>query len=239
MKNMVICWFSCGVTSAVATKIVIQKGYDVRIMYIDTHSEHPDSQRFLHDCENWFGRKVEVYCSEEYHNHFNVIERKKCINTPYGAPCTLELKKRVRWRIEDDVRKWDAQVFGYDVSERQRAIRFRQQYPKAKAIYPLIDAQLTKEDCMALLRKANIEIPMMYRLGFHNNNCIGCVKGKTGYWTKIKSEFPEVFERMAKLERKLGHTCINGVFLDEMKPVDMPPLVESCSLFCDPDFLDI
>ena len=182
---MVISWFSCGVTSAVATKIVLQKYDDVRIMYIDTHSEHPDSLRFLHDCERWFGRKVEVYSSDVYNNHFDVIERKKCINTPYGAPCTLELKKKVRWRIEDDVRKWDAQVFGYDVSERHRAIRFRQQYPKARSIYPLIDAQLTKEDCLALLRKANIEIPMMYRLGFHNNNCIGCVKGKMGYWTKI------------------------------------------------------
>lgn len=236
---MIISWFSCGITSTVATKIVLHQYKDVRIVYINTGSEHPDSMRFLHDCESWFGQKIEVYSSHRYKSHFDVIERKRCINTPFGAPCTLELKKKVRWSLEDSFGEWDGQVFGYDISERKRAQRFTEQNPKAKAIFPLIESGLSKEDCLSLVRKAGIEQPAMYRLGFHNNNCVGCVKGGRGYWTKIKKCFPEVYERMARIERELGHTCIKGVFLDEMKPVDTPPLVESCSLFCDPDFLDL
>lgn len=236
---MVISWFSCGATSAIATKLALNQYNDVRIIYIDTHSEHADSMRFLQDCENWFGQKIEIYSSQKYANHFDVIERKRFFNSPAGASCTLELKKKVRWRIEDCIKEWDGQVFGYDISERHRAKRFREQYPNAKAIYPLIERQLAKSDCLALLKRVPIEIPMMYRLGYHNNNCVGCVKGKKGYWWKIKNDFPDVFERMAVLERELGHSCINGCFLDELKPVDLPPLVESCSLFCDPDFLDI
>ena len=57
----------------------------------------------------------------------------------------------------------------------------------------------------------------MYRLGYTNANCIGCVKGGKGYWNKIREDFPEIFKQTAELERKAGHSCINGVFLDELK----------------------
>ena len=236
---MIISWFSCGVTSAIATKITLQRKNDVRVIYIDTGSEHPDSVRFLHDCEKWFNHPIEIYSSSEYHSHFDVIEKTKFLNSPYGARCTLELKKKVRWAIEDEMKVWDGQVIGYDISEKNRAIRFRQQYPKAKAIFPLVEHQLSKSDCMVLIRKAGIELPQMYRLGFHNNNCIGCVKGSKGYWSHIKLHFPDVFDRMAKLEREIGHSCIRDCYLDELIPVNLPPIVESCSLFCDPDFIDI
>ena len=236
---MVICWFSCGATSAVATKIMLQKNKEVRIIYIDTHSEHADSMRFLHDCEKWFNHPIEIYSSPKFVNHWDVIERERFLNSPFGARCTLELKKKVRWMIEDEIKNWDAQMFGFDISETKRAIRFKEQYPMTKACFPLIEKQLSKSDCLALLRKANIEIPMMYRLGYHNNNCVGCVKGGKGYWSKIKKDFPDVFDRMAKIERELNNSCIKGCFLDELKPVEMPPIVESCSLFCDPEFIDV
>ena len=236
---MVISWFSCGVTSAVATKLALQLFSDVSIVYIDTGSEHPDSKRFLHDCEKWYGKEIMIFRSGKYVNHFDVIEKRRYINSPFGAPCTKALKKDVRYYVEDRFKCWDAQVFGFDISEKKRAERFREQYPGTKACFPLLVDQLTKTDCMALIEKAGIELPMMYRLGFHNNNCIGCVKGRKGYWCAIRKHFPDVFDRMARLERLIGHSCISDCFLDELGEYNLPPLVPSCSLFCDPDFMDI
>jgi hypothetical protein len=94
------------------------------------------------------------------------------------------------------------------------------------------------------LYEAGIEIPAMYKLGYTNNNCIGCVKGQQGYWNKIRIDFPEVFERMAKLERELN-VAINKtyagdgkrkrVFLDELDPqagrYTMEPNIE-CGVLC-------
>lgn len=54
-------------------------------------------------------------------------------------------------------------------------------------------------------------------LGYRNNNCIGCVKGGMGYWNKIRVTHPDVFERMAAEERRLGFS-LNTVFLDELRP---------------------
>jgi hypothetical protein len=44
----------------------------------------------------------------------------------------------------------------------------------------------------------------MYKLGYKNNNCIGCVKGGMGYWNKIRKDFPEDFKKMADLEQEMG-----------------------------------
>ena len=236
-----LAWFSCGVTSAIACKLALKQYKKVRLIYIETGSHHPDSLRFLKDCENWYGQKIEIHRSLKYSSHFDVIERKHFINSPYGAPCTLELKKKVRYSIEDEQKNWHGQIFGFDYcsNEIKRAERFLVEYPKAKAIFPLIEKQLTKQDCMGMLLNANIKIPMMYKLGYKNNNCIGCVKGSMSYWNHIRKDFPSTFNKMAVLERKLKATCLhdaNGnIYLDQLDPqrgLNENPLVPECSIYC-------
>ena len=81
--------------------------------------------------------------------------------------------------------------------------------------------------------------PQTFWLGYDNNNCVGCVQGGMGYWNKVRVDFPETFDRMAKLERRLGNTVLrdNGeaLYLDELDPhrgnaSDEPDI--ECSLLC-------
>lgn len=67
----------------------------------------------------------------------------------------------------------------------------RTESPEIMGRFPLIEAGLQKEDCFAALQAAGIELPVMYRLGFDNNNCIGCPKGGNAYWNLIRKHFPE------------------------------------------------
>ena len=146
---------------------------------------------------------------------------------------------------EDSIQTWDGQVWGFDFCAREinRAIRFRQQNPKTKPLFPLIERMITKQDALAMLKRAGIAIPAMYQLGYSNNNCIGCVKGGIGYWNKIRKDFPECFKRMAEIERLVNATCLkdeNGrIFLDELEPnrgENIAPIVPDCSLFCAIEF---
>lgn len=238
-KNSVIAWFSCGATSAVATKLAIKEFGNVDVYYIDTGGEHPDNKRFLEDCQAWFAQKIHIRKSRIYASPMDVYRRTRFLNGASGARCTLELKKKVRWEIEDELQEWKSQVFGFDIAEIKRFTRFRQQYPKAKPIAPLITNGLDKASCLAILQSEGIELPAMYRLGFHNNNCIGCVKGGKGYWCAIRKHFPDVFNTMAKIEREIQHSCIKDCYLDELGEYNLPPIVPSCSIFCDPDFLNV
>ncbi len=232
----VLVWFSCGAASAVATKLALSK-YSQRVViaYCDTGSEHPDNQRFLVDCEKWFDVPVVRLKSQRYRDTWDVWENRRFLVSPEGAPCTTELKKMVRFAFQ---RADDIQIFGYTAEERARSERFRALNFEVRLETPLIDAGLTKADCLAMVERAGIELPAMYRLGYRNNNCIGCVKGGIGYWNKIRRDFPEVFARMATLERRLGRTVLpvaRGAFLDELDPsrgnhADEPDF--ECSLLC-------
>lgn len=207
MSPRIVCWFSAGAASAVATKLTLaQHGHDsVAIVYTDTGSEHPDNVRFRAECERWFGHPVEVLKSEKYADTWDVWERRRFLAGQHGAPCTGELKKKLRYayQLPDDV-----QVFGYTAEEQHRVDQFRRDNFDVDLRTPLIERGLTKSDCLAMVDRAGIELPAMYRLGYRNNNCIGCVKGGIGYWNKIRRDFPDVFARMADLERRLGHSIL-------------------------------
>lgn len=218
-------WFSCGAASAYAAKLAIDKyGDDCEVLYCDTLKyEHPDNLRFLRDCERWFGRKIKILKSNRYEDIYDVFEKTGRLVGPGGARCTTELKKNVRRRYEVPE---DRHIFGFTVEEKERINRFHRENPELDAEFILFDNGITKRDCLLALKNAHIEIPMMYKLGYKNNNCIGCVKGSAGYWNKIRVDFPEMFDKMSKIERKLG-VAINKkyvkgerikVFLDELEP---------------------
>jgi hypothetical protein len=243
----VVAWFSCGATSAVAVKLAIEQHpeADISVVYIDTGSEHADNVRFLADVSRWIGRPIETIKSDKYPDTWSVWESRRYIAGIAGAPCTLELKKAVRerWEKEHEWTVWEPQVFGFDASERDRADQFAANQPEVRLWTPLIAAGITKDECFMRLQSADIALPAMYLLGYRNNNCIGCPKGNAGYWNKIRRDFPEVFARMAALERDLGakicQATIGGVrqrvHLDELPPTagrysDEPPV--SCGLLC-------
>ena len=70
---MIIAWFSCGVTSAVACKIALSLYNDVHIYYIETGSGHPDNHRFIIDCEKWYGQSIHTIRSDMYLNEEDVL----------------------------------------------------------------------------------------------------------------------------------------------------------------------
>ena len=244
---MKILWFSCGVTSAVACKLALEKygKDDCIVVYINIGTAHPDNVRFISECEKWYGCKVYQFESEDFKDQFDVIRRTKYVNGASGARCTLELKKKVRWAIEAMcVGEISGQVFGFEYTKKEvnRAIRFKEQYPDSKPLFPLIDAKMTKPNCLSLLIREGVEIPKIYQLGYPNNNCIGCVKGGMGYWNKIREDFPDVFKEMSEMETLVGRSCIKGTFLKDLEPGrghEQLPIMPDCGTFCEVEFADI
>lgn len=233
-------WFSCGITSTIACKIAIDEGKDVDLWYIETGAEHPDNARFINDCEKWFGRKINIARSNKFSCPLDVA-KKELFNTPYGAPCTKYLKREVRQK--QIMPLYDGSVihifgFEYSLHEVNRALRWKEQHTK-NCYFPLIEKRLTKPDCLLRLKNANIEIPMMYKLGYKNNNCIGCFKGGAGYWNKIKKDFPDVFEAISQIEQETQHTILKKdgqqLYLKDL-PADMGNytdlIIPECDLFC-------
>lgn len=226
-RERVVVWFSCGAASAMAAKIAISTypAETVKIVYQDTGSEHPDNKRFLADVEKWLGKQVIVLKHPKYNDTWEVWETQRYLANQYGAPCTKFLKKATGRKFANTAT--DLEVFGYTCEEAERIERFRKANPEVDMWAPLMERMINKADCLAFLKNAGIELPVMYRMGYRNNNCIGCVKGGMGYWNKIRKDFPEVFERMAELEERLGASLLRLTNEDgkriRMQLKDLPP----------------
>ena len=230
---MKVCWFSTGISSFVACYLA--KDID-EIIYTHVPNQHPDSLRFLHDCERILKRKITILQSSRYKDVDDVIVKTRCVNTPYGAPCTKYLKRDVRKEWENKNPDHHIYVWGFDRNEFQRAKRIEISMPDYEHEFPLIDNNLSKEDAHGIAERLGLKRPVMYDIGYLNNNCIGCVKGGKGYWNKIRKDFPEVFARRAEQEREIGHSCIKGTFLDELDPTKgnmKQDVMEECGIFCE------
>ena len=228
-KQTVIAWWSGGVTSAVAVKWALETYQNVEVVFIDTKNEDVDTYRFLRDCEKWYGRKIKTITSK-YDKITEVWDKYKTLNTANGAICSSELKRSVRVKYQDFTRHY-AQVFGFDNTEKERHRNMRLNYPEINNISPLIEQNLSKKDCIDILKEVKIELPNMYKLGYNNNNCFqtGCIRGGVGYWQKIKREEPAKFDAMAEREhrytkqRKQAVTVLRVKKDGEMYPCFLKP----------------
>jgi len=229
-----ISWFSAGVSSAVATKLAIDE-ID-RILYTHIDDQHPDTMRFVKDCEQWFGKTVEILQSpvktvSAAMSYFD--------SRGFGAwsPCTQILKRMVRSEFERENKTIKLRyVWGMDFKESDRANRILTAMLKQEHIFPLIEKKLSKVQAHEILAASGIKRPTMYELGYHNNNCVGCVKGGMGYWNKIRVDFPHVFKERSQLERDLGGCFIKGVYLDELSPDagrHESMILDDCGILCE------
>jgi len=238
----VICRFSCGVASAVATKLALAKYrlFDREIIITRSHtgSEHPDNERFMADCARWFNAPVVEQRSTRFKDTWDVWGRERFITSAWGSSCTDELK---RIPSEAMIRRGDILVFGYNIGEEGRAARLRKANDHVTIETPLIDAGLTKSDCLAIVERAGIALPAMYLLGYTNNNCPACPKAGMAHWNKLRITHPDQFERMAALQRELGpgsgfHVYKgNRITLDELPPNAgrmADEITVECSIMC-------
>ena len=243
MGERIVCWFSTGAASAIASMLTLREfrsRAEVVIAECVTGSEDEDNLRFRADCEKRFNQNVILLKSEKYESTWDVWEKRKFISGTNGAPCTTHLKLEPRLAFQ---RPGDIHVFGYtaDARDVKRAALFRDTWFELEVRTPLIDRGLDKLACRAMLAGMGIAEPRTYAEGFPNANCIdsGCGKASSpDYWALHRLRRPKGFARTAALARRLGAKLarINGerVFIDDI-PADWPtlnPEAPVCDFLC-------
>lgn len=242
---LIAVWFSCGAASAVAAQKTLERyGHrcNVRIVNNPVIEEDEDNRRFLKDVERWLGVPIETATNKNFPacSAVEVWDKRKFMSGKDGAPCTDELKKEARLQWERG-NKPDWHVLGFTADEKQRAARFAK-FERGNTLPVLIDAGITKGDCFKIIESAGISIPRVYKEGYPNANCIGCVKaGSPTYWNHVRTTRPDVFKSRAEQSRRIGAKLVklNGhrIFLDEL-PADargrpMKNMDFECGIFCE------
>ena len=243
-KDTIGVWFSCGAASAVAAKMTIEqysKTHNIKILNNPIKEEDSDNRRFLKDVEKWLGVEVEIVKSSKFPDcsAVTVWKKRKFMSAINGAPCTYELKRKARQEYERENRL-DSYVMGFTHEEVSRHDDFltREITP---LIPVLIDNKITKKDCYSVLNEAGIDLPRIYKQGYPNANCIGCVKATSPtYWNHVRKMHPAIFDQRATQSRQIGAKLVRvkskRIFLDELDPLalgrPMKNMDFECGLFC-------
>jgi hypothetical protein len=222
MDGRVVAWFSCGAASAVSAYMAVRAYKNVKVVYCDTLAEeHSDNLRFLKKIESWIEHPIEIIASKKFKNVTEVWEKAQYMSGINWAPCSREMKKvpRLDFQLPNDLH-----IFGLTADEKNRIRLFEEANQDLELEWNLRDHDITKALCYHILEYFKIDLPMMYKLGFKNNNCIGCVKSSSpAYWNRVRKYFPEVFEARATQSRKIGCKLVKildvRLFLDEL-PAD-------------------
>ena len=247
-KPVIAVWFSCGAASAVAAKLTLDKyraTHTVRILNNPILEEGEDNQRFLRDVSAWLDWPIEHVINPKYPlcSTADVWDRRKAMVFPHGAPCTFHLKKEARqiWEQSNHV---DWLVLGFTSEEQGRHDRFKLS-ERSNLLPVLIDAGMTKQDCLDYLVRAGIALPDSYAKGFPNANCTkrGCVKATSPtYWNHLRTVEPEGHAAMCEQSRRLGARLVRykgqRIFLDELPHDAKGRALASlktpdCSIFCE------
>ena len=240
-------WFSCGAASAVASTLILDRYGNtctVRILNNPVVEEHEDNLRFLKDVEEWLEHPIEIVKNPNFPtaSAVDVWNKKRYMSGIAGAPCTLELKKKARQYWENQIaNKVEWHVLGFTVEEKSRHDRFVLT-ERPNVIPILIDEGYTKQDCYKTLQQEGVDPPYIYKLGYPNANCIGCVKATSAtYWNHVRKVHPDVFDERAKQSRDIGTKLVRykgkRMFLDELDPDAkgraMKNLDFECGIFCE------
>ena len=121
------------------------------------------------------------------------------IGAPMSRSCTTDHKIRVvgKWLKERGVSKDNkAEVMiGISIDEFQRANN-KKAMPYEVPIYPLLDLNLDRSNCMTIIRDAGLPVPP-------KSSCFFCPFHRPQVWQEMRRDQPELFEKAAQLEDKL------------------------------------
>jgi len=239
-------WFSCGAPSAIAIRETFRRygnSHKIRVVNNEVVEEDADNRRFADDVANWLNIKIERVAHPDYPNcsAVEIWEKRKFMSGTKGAPCTMLLKREARsiW-MRDNLVDWH--VFGFTSEEKKRHDDYV--LTEMSNVLPvLIEANLSRQDCFDEIQSAGLELPNIYKRGYPNANCIGCVKATSPtYWNHVRKDSPDVFANRAEQSRRIGAKLVRvkneRIFLDELpesakgrslKSLKMP----ECGILCE------
>jgi hypothetical protein len=217
--------FSGGRSSALMTKLVLDKykRSEIEITFANTGFEHPDTLRFVNDCDRflfnnrvvWIESVVSPVKGEGV--GFKVVDYETAARN--GEPYIAGVRKYGLWnqtspacksrlKIEPmekylktkgfirgkNLNYWTA--IGIRVDEIDRV---SVNYKENQIFYPLIDEGVNKREVL----KKCAALPFDLKIDEHYGNCVGCFKKSTRKLATIAKDTPEYFDKWKEIENEL------------------------------------
>lgn len=207
---------------------------------INSNVEHWDIKRFKDEVASALGLTI-TYANYEglelkdIPDQFDVCIKIKGFKFGKGTElCTYQLKTKPfekflkeNFPVTDGEKRDDVIIYyGFDVNETAR-IQRRSSILGQMGYYTDFPLALWEDADHAIVSKNCIVPPLTYNVIDDDNtygawkhaNCIGCLKAGKQHWYAVYVSRPDIFEKAKNTEDVLGHSIINGNYLEDLEPI--------------------
>jgi hypothetical protein len=211
-KDLHVIMFSGGASSSYVAKWVVDKyGKENTVLFFtDTLWEDEDNYRFLEECANYIG--IDITRRVDGRTPEGVFFEKKFLGNARFAQCSEELKVKQTLIYIEEVRTEGYEpilYFGIGPHEKHRSeslIRHYHHFPlePVECRFPLIDSITGEPKTRDIIEHEwGIELPRMYKLGFHHANCSGrCVRAGMHHYANLYLVWPERYKDQEAMEER-------------------------------------
>lgn len=192
--------YGAGVNSTALALFLIENRFPLDyVLFADTGGEMPETYEYLKIFEKYLKRKNVIFKHVRVRNNDTLYDRcmrRKVIPSQTWRWCTRDLKIRPIYAFYRSLKSKVYQYVGIDFDELHRMKDSKADY--VVNVYPLIDYRIGRQECIDLIRNANLPVPV-------KSGCYFCPFNNIERWTELHRRHPDLFEKAIILEENGKH----------------------------------
>ena len=164
-------------------------------VFCDTKKELPETYEYLHKIEAYLGRKIVRLCADRGFDHWLDVFG-HVLPSSQMRWCTklLKIKPFESYVGDDSVMMY----IGIRADEMRQA--YISSKPNIKAVYPLKDDGITRDDVFRILEDSGVGLPEYYKWRTRSG-CYFCFFQRRAEWVGLLEHHPELFQDAQRYEK--------------------------------------
>jgi hypothetical protein len=164
-------------------------------MFADTGGEKPETYEYLAYLQTVSPLPIQIIKGKEG-SLWEYCKERKILPMRHLRWCSDRWKQKPLTNFRKanlDNREEFITIMGIDYGEKHRINRWK---GDIHAIFPLIDLQMDRKDCIAVIKQAGWKVPA-------KSGCFFCPNMKPMEFGELKIKYPDLFKELCELEKKV------------------------------------
>lgn len=189
-----------GVNSTALIVFLVKNKFPLdAVVFSDTGDEMPETYEYLEVMKRYLSKKnipLEIVKNRRGNSLSDRCLKRRVIPSQMWRWCTRDMKVRPIHRYYRSLKSHVYQYMGIDYGEAHRMKPATEDY--VTSLFPLIDYKINRDECIRIIKKARLPIPV-------KSGCFFCPYNNLERWKEIHENHPELYKYAMKIEENGKH----------------------------------
>jgi hypothetical protein len=189
-----------GVNSTALLLFLVENKFPIDfVVFADTGDEMPETYAYIKKIKRYLKTKRIQFKEVRVRNNESLSERclrRRVIPSQMWRWCTRDLKVIPIYAFYRSLKSHIYQYVGIDYDEVRRMKDSKADY--VTNVYPLVDYKIGREECIRLIKKAGLPVPV-------KSGCYFCPFNTIERWAELYERHPDLYGKAMKIEETGKH----------------------------------